>query len=412
MLNKLHGQPESYDKKAKYRFGRTLGAGTYGIVREADGPTGKVAVKIILKKNVKGNEQMVYDELEMLQRMKHPHIVKFVDWFESRDKYYIVTQLATGGELFDRICEQGRFTEKDASQTIRQVLEAVDYLHDNNVVHRDLKPENLLYLTSASNSDLVLADFGIAKMLDSKDEVLTTMAGSFGYAAPEVMLKKGHGKPVDMWSLGVITYTLLCGYSPFRSENLQDLIEECNNARVIFHERYWKDVSDDAKDFIGHLLQPNADDRSSSKEALRHPWLSGENATDHNLLPEIRAYMAKARLRRGIELVKLANRIEALKIQEDESDDAPGQADVPADARAAAGAALASSAGQSPGLGTSTTAGSGPGGKKSLSKIAKGAIFREVVLAKVREMKESEKQLQVEKEAVENAKRKSFQSDR
>jgi calcium/calmodulin-dependent protein kinase I len=105
-------------------------------------------------------------------------------------------------------------------------------------------------------------------MLDSKDEVLTTMAGSFGYAAPEVMLKKGHGKPVDMWSLGVITYTLLCGYSPFRSENLQDLIEECNNARVIFHERYWKDVSDDAKDFIGHLLQPGPDDRSTSKVRL------------------------------------------------------------------------------------------------------------------------------------------------
>jgi calcium/calmodulin-dependent protein kinase I len=100
MLNKLHGQPDSYDKKygsnthkgecadttsrSRYRFGRTLGAGTYGIVREAEGPAGKVAVKIILKKNVKGNEQMVYDELEMLQRMKHPHIVKFVDWFESR----------------------------------------------------------------------------------------------------------------------------------------------------------------------------------------------------------------------------------------------------------------------------------------------------------------------------------------
>lgn len=106
-------------------------------------------------------------------------------------------------------------------------------------------------------------------MLDSKDEVLTTMAGSFGYAAPEVMLKKGHGKPVDMWSLGVITYTLLCGYSPFRSENLQDLIEECSNARVIFHERYWKDVSDDAKDFIGHLLQPGPNDRSTSKVGQR-----------------------------------------------------------------------------------------------------------------------------------------------
>lgn len=121
-------------------------------------------------------------------------------------------------------------------------------------------------------SSLVLADFGIAKMLDSKDEVLTTMAGSFGYAAPEVMLKKGHGKPVDMWSMGVITYTLLCGYSPFRSETLADLIEECKNGRVIFHERYWKDVSKDAKDFINILLQPDADKRATSE--VRHFLLS------------------------------------------------------------------------------------------------------------------------------------------
>jgi len=84
MFNKLHGQPDSYDKKSKYRFGKTLGAGTYGIVREADGPQGKCAVKIILKKSVRGNEQMVYDEMEMLQRMKHPHIVKFYEWFESK----------------------------------------------------------------------------------------------------------------------------------------------------------------------------------------------------------------------------------------------------------------------------------------------------------------------------------------
>lgn len=102
-------------------------------------------------------------------------------------------------------------------------------------------------------------------MLDSKHEVLTTMAGSFGYAAPEVMLKQGHGKPVDMWSMGVITYTLLCGYSPFRSENLADLIEECKNGRVIFHERYWKEVSKDAKDFITQLLQPDQHKRPTSE---------------------------------------------------------------------------------------------------------------------------------------------------
>lgn len=385
MLSRLQGQPDSYDKKAKYRFGKTLGAGTYGIVREADGPTGKVAIKIILKKNVKGNEKMVYDELDMLQRLKHPSIVRFVDWFESRDKYYIVTELATGGELFDRICEQGKFTEKDASQTIKQVLGAVDYLHRNNVVHRDLKPENLLYLSKSPDSDLVLADFGIAKMLDTKDEVLTTMAGSFGYAAPEVMLKKGHGKPVDMWSMGVITYTLLCGYSPFRSENLQDLIDECSNAQVVFHERYWKDVSQDAKDFIMHLLQPEAENRWTSQQALDHIWLSGKNATDHNLLPEIKAYMAKARLKRGIEMVKLANRIEALKMQEDD----PENPDLPENPATAASAAAAS-------------------GKDKLNKAVKGAIFREVVMAKVREMKEQEQTLKVKEEVEKEARRKSF----
>jgi calcium/calmodulin-dependent protein kinase I len=408
MLNRLHGQPESYDKKAKYRFGRTLGAGTYGIVREAEGPDGRVAIKIILKKVVRGNERMVLDELEMLQRLQHPHIVKFVDWFESRDKYYIVTELATGGELFDRICQQGKFTEKDGSQTIKQVLEAVNYLHQNNVVHRDLKPENLLYLTKDLDSDLVLADFGIAKTLGTKDEVLTTMAGSFGYAAPEVMLKQGHGKPVDMWSLGIITYTLLCGYPPFRSENLQDLIDECSACRVVFHERYWKDVSEDAKDFIMGLLRSKPEERWSSDRALAHPWLSGQNASDHNLLPEIRAYLTRARLRRGIEMVKLANRIEALKIQEED----PENSDMPKDATLAADQSRhyshsssannnASDSGSAavPSAPAADSGSSGDGGKRTLSKTIKGAIFREVVLAKVREMKEQEETLKVTEEA-------------
>lgn len=332
-------------------------------------------MKIILKKNVKGNDRMVYDELEMLNRLKHPHIVRFVDWFESRDKYYIVTQLATGGELFDRICEKGRFTERDASQTIRQVLEAVDYLHHKDIVHRDLKPENLLYLTRESNSDLVLADFGIAKHLESPDEQLKTMAGSFGYAAPEVMMKKGHGKPVDMWSLGVITYTLLCGYSPFRSESLSDLIEETRHGRVVFHERYWKDVSQQAKDFILTMLRPDPRHRATSAQALADPWIAGVGATDHDLLPEIRAYTARARLKRGIELVKLANRIESLKIQEDEEEDVPQQADIPADPQAAARQAM--DAHQMPDESLKPPQ-AGVQKKRSFSKLAKGAIFREV----------------------------------
>ncbi|KAJ5083977.1 Calcium/calmodulin-dependent/calcium-dependent protein kinase [Penicillium alfredii] len=397
MLNKLSGQPESYERKALYRFGRTLGAGTYGIVREAESLDGKkVAVKIILKKSVRGNESMVYDELEMLQKLQHPHIVSFVDWFESKDKFYIVTQLATGGELFDRICDYGKFTEKDASQTIRQVLDAVNYLHKRNIVHRDLKPENLLYLTRASDSQLVLADFGIAKMLENPSEVLTSMAGSFGYAAPEVMLKQGHGKAVDMWSLGVITYTLLCGYSPFRSENLTDLIEECRAGRIIFHERYWRDVSQDAKDFILTLLQPDPSQRVTSEEALKHEWLTGESASDRDLLPEIRAYIARARLRRGIEIVKLANRIEALRVHDEDEHD---EQDIPSPMEM--GGATDPAA---PATTSANCDSDAPGIKKrSLSKIARGAIFREVVLAKVREVKENEEREKVEREAREKA---------
>ena len=257
-------------------------------------------------------------------------------------------------------------------------------------------------MTRDPQSSLVLADFGIAKMLDTKDEVLTTMAGSFGYAAPEVMMKRGHGKAVDMWSLGVITYTLLCGYSPFRSENLQDLIEECRNGRIVFHERYWKDVSKDAKDFISQLLRVDQNKRATSQEALKHVWLSGQTATDHNLLPEIRAYMAKARLKRGIELVKLSNRIEALKMQEDESEDVPDSADVPANSEEAAGQVLNDNGhGLGPGKGLDTREDLEGGKKRSLSKIAKGAIFREVVLAKVREVKEKEQREKVEKQLAE-----------
>ncbi|KAL9102757.1 MAG: hypothetical protein Q9163_002119 [Psora crenata] len=403
MMNKLSGQPDSYDKKAQYRFGRTLGAGTYGIVREAECNGERYAIKIILKKNVKGNEKMVYDEMVLLQRMKHKHIVRFHDWFESKDKYYIVTQLATGGELFDRICEYGKFTEKDAVKTIKEVLEAVDYLHYNSVVHRDLKPENLLYLTKDPDSSLVLADFGIAKMLDSKDGVLSTMAGSFGYAAPEIMLKQGHGKPVDMWSLGVITYTLLCGYSPFRSENVADLIEECRSGRIIFHGRYWKDVSNEAKDFIVHLLQPDPSKRLTSQEALKHVWLTGATASEFNLLPEFRAYMAKARLKHSIEVIKLANRIEALKMQNpDDEDGTLGSSDIPSDSKEMAGQALASSDMQA-GLPTQ-------GPKQSLSKLAKGAIFREVVLAKVREEKEKMEREKAQAAAEEKARSASADS--
>ena len=299
------------------------------------------------------------------------------------------------------------YTTDRSSIEVRNLIRLLDMA---NLPAVDLKPENLLYLTRDPTSQLVLADFGIAKMLDSPGEVLTTMAGSFGYAAPEVMLKQGHGKAVDMWSLGVITYTLLCGYSPFRSENLADLVDECKSGRIVFHERYWKDVSKDAKEFIMTLLVPDPKKRATSKQALDHIWLTGQNASDHDLLPEIRSYMAKAKLKRGIELVKLANRIEQLKIQEEEQDPhSPDASDIPTNASNAATLTIKNQRdrGVSPGRGLSTSESIE---KRALSKAAKSAIFREVVLAKVREMKETEKTSSLIAEAKDtHERRKSFQ---
>lgn len=115
-------------------------------MQQADGPDGPVAVKVIAKKNVKGHEHMVYEEMELLKRLNHPHIVKFYEWFESSKNFYIVTELATGGELFERICDYGRFTERDAVNVVKETLDAVAYLHDMEIVHRGrlpMSPDNL-----------------------------------------------------------------------------------------------------------------------------------------------------------------------------------------------------------------------------------------------------------------------------
>ncbi|EST07322.1 Protein kinase domain protein [Kalmanozyma brasiliensis GHG001] len=280
--NPLAKQPESYVKKKEYTFNKTLGEGTFGIVRSATwkaaDPPINVAVKVISKRILRGHDEIVKDEMNVLKGLDQPHVVKFLDWFESKDKYYLVFEEATGGELFERILSRGRFTELDACRTIRSVLSAIQYLHHHKIVHRDIKPENILYRTKEEDANVVLVDFGIAAHMKDDDEVLTSVCGSFGYAAPEILAKKGHGKAVDMWSLGVITYTMLCGYTPFRSDDAAALAAETQRGKIEFHDRYWKNVSQEAKDFVKACLTVDPKKRITADEGMAHPWLTEHSA--------------------------------------------------------------------------------------------------------------------------------------
>ncbi|XP_066421439.1 calcium/calmodulin-dependent protein kinase type 1G isoform X2 [Molothrus aeneus] len=229
--------------------------------------------------------------MEALGSIKHENIVTLEDIYESTTHFYLVMQLVSGGELFDRILERGVYTEKDASLVIHQVLTAVKYLHENGIVHRDLKPENLLYLTPEENSKIMITDFGLSKM--EQNGIMSTACGTPGYVAPEVLAQKPYSKAVDCWSIGVITYILLCGYPPFYEETESKLFEKIKEGYYEFESPFWDDISESAKDFIRHLLEKNPSARFTCEEALRHPWINGNTALHRDIYPSVSAQIQK-----------------------------------------------------------------------------------------------------------------------
>lgn len=280
--------------------------------------TGKYyACKVISKSLMRGREHMVRNEIASLKRVSIDHrgIVSLVDYFETMNNLYLVTDLCQGGELFDRICERGSYYEKDAAQIIHTVLEAVAYLHQQGIVHRDLKPENLLFRDRSEHSDLLIADFGLSRMVDDeKMTALSTTCGTPGYMAPEIFKKTGHGKPVDMWAIGVITYFLLCGYTPFDRDTGVEEMQAIVSANYKFEpEIYWQGVSEEARDFIRRLLTIDQDARMTASQALQHPWIksAGTQATaQKDLLPDIKsAFNAKRTFRKAVNGIRLVNRL-------------------------------------------------------------------------------------------------------
>ncbi|XP_070192144.1 calcium/calmodulin-dependent protein kinase type 1-like [Littorina saxatilis] len=282
------------DVRKKYEFKDTLGTGAFSevVLAEDKHDRGKYfAIKCIDRHGLKGKEESLDNEISVLRRLAHPNIVELRDVFDDKTHVYLVMELVTGGELFDRIVEKGSYTEKDASMLIRQVLEAVDYMHERGVVHRDLKPENLLFYSPSVEAKIMISDFGLSKIEGSG--TMATACGTPGYVAPEVLAQQPYGKEVDCWSIGVIAYILLCGYPPFYDENDAELFKQILRAEYEFDSPYWDEISDSAKDFIRHLMCKDPSQRFSCKEAITHPWISGNTALEKNIHPSVKAQMLK-----------------------------------------------------------------------------------------------------------------------
>ncbi|KAI0752543.1 Pkinase-domain-containing protein [Daedaleopsis nitida] len=302
----------------QYRTGKTLGSGTYAIVKEAVHiKTGKYyACKVINKKLMEGREYMVRNEIAVLKKVSkgYRNIVTLHDYFETAHNLYLCFDLCTGGELFDRICAKGNYYEADAAALVRTIMGAVKYIHECGIVHRDLKPENLLFRTKDEDADIMIADFGLSRVMDDeKFHLLTEICGTPGYMAPEIFKKTGHGKPVDVWAMGVITYFLLCGYTPFDRDTQQQEMEAIIAGDYKFEPlEYWDGVSDTARNFVRDCLTIDPTSRPTAAQALQHPWLASDkphfvpdpespSGRPTNLLPNIKkAFDAKKTFRKAV----------------------------------------------------------------------------------------------------------------
>ncbi|KAH8859896.1 Calcium/calmodulin-dependent protein kinase type 1 [Schistosoma japonicum] len=302
----------SFQSIDRYEFKEILGTGAFSEVRLAEdqrNPGSFVAIKCIRKKylsksqdsecaikEAESRKESLNNEIEVLRRLRHPNIVQLFDVLEDAECYYLVMELVTGGELFDRIVQKGSYTERDASELIRQVLLATEYMHSQGVVHRDLKPENLLYFSPADDSKIMVSDFGLSK-IENNESIMATACGTPGYVAPEVLCvtegSSGYGKEVDCWAIGVIAYILLCGYPPFYDENDHELFRQIRMAEYEFDSPYWDNISDSAKDFIRHLLQKDPKKRYSCVQALEHPWIASNTALDRDLYPFVSEQIRK-----------------------------------------------------------------------------------------------------------------------
>ncbi|KAM9186401.1 caM kinase-like vesicle-associated protein [Dugong dugon] len=291
------------------------------IFRAKDKTTGKLhTCKKFQKRDGRKVRKAAKNEIGILKMVKHPNILQLVDVFVTRKEYFIFLELATGREVFDWILDQGYYSERDTSNVVRQVLEAVAYLHSLKIVHRNLKLENLVYYNRLKNSKIVISDFHLAKL---ENGLIKDPCGTPEYLAPEVVGRQRYGRPVDCWAIGVIMYILLSGNPPFYEEVEEDDYEnhDKNLFRKIlagdyeFDSPYWDDISQAAKDLVTRLMEVEQDQRITAEEAISHEWISGNAASDKNIkdgvCAQIEKNFARAKWKKAVRVTTLMKRLRA-----------------------------------------------------------------------------------------------------
>lgn len=275
----------------KYDMKKVIGRGAFSVVREGiRKATGKkYAIKCISKNLIDKKELALLErEIDIMKKLQHPNIIQLMEVIDTPDTLYLVLEFASGGELFDAIVNRGSYSESDAANICLQILEAIKYVHDHGIAHRDLKPENLLLANEPGEKDKIkIADFGLSK--DFGQEQLQTSCGTPDYVAPEVLMGEQYDEAVDIWSIGVITYVLLCGFPPFYGETQKELFENIMGGKYDFPEPEWTDVSEEAKNFIRKMLIVNSKERYTAEQALADPWLV-QNTQNNKELKRLQSF--------------------------------------------------------------------------------------------------------------------------
>jgi len=258
-------------KIGKYELGVTLGDGAFSKVKlSIDTETGqKWAIKIIDKEKLAKErlEEQLKREIAIMKSLKHEHIVQLREVMQTANHIYLVLEVVTGGELFDRIVQSKRLDEDTARSYFQQLVLAVHYCHQHNIAHRDIKPENLLL---DENNMLKISDFGLSN-LQPKDTkaLLQTVCGTPNYVAPEVLKEKGYdGFKADAWSCGIVLFVMLAGYLPFDDDNMNALFNKIERGDY----RMARHFSQGAKDIISKLLVVEPAKRLSIEQCMQHPW--------------------------------------------------------------------------------------------------------------------------------------------